>query len=81
MGKWGTGVAERSCPARTTLLSIDWPGGPGVLLCNPFHPRKLAGCHFKTINPASWSPLTSGLLAQDNLKVLGDPVFQMWTML
>lgn len=62
---------------------MGWPGRPEEL-CT-IHSLQETGwlptLRIEYINPAPWSPLSSGLLAQDNTKLLGGPVLQLWTLL
>lgn len=62
---------------------MGWPGRPEEL-CT-IHALQETGqlptLRIEYINPASWSPLSSGLLAQDNAKLLGGRVLQLWTLL
>lgn len=64
----------------TPVFSTGWPGRPGEP-CAIQETGWLPALRIKYINPASWSPLSSGMLAQDNTKLLGGPVAQLWTLL
>lgn len=83
-GGGGGGAAERLEPlVSTPVLSMGWPGRPEEL-CTIDLLREtgwLPTLRTEYIDPASWSPLSSGLLAQDNTKFLGGPVLRLWTLL